>query len=207
MPILVLLLVAAIVEISVLVAIGQVIGVWPTLGLLVVAAVLGSWLVRREGRRTLREINEAVRAKRPPTREFADGALIAVGGILIILPGFVSDVLGLLCLFPPTRALARRRMQRAAERRSQQMQDQVWLHTQRIRREQTAAGGGAAAGFGSRSGADDGVIDGEVISVTEDDDPSHGDDGTRSQIPGARGGTGPSGSSSQAASPDDSSGR
>ncbi|GAA2806934.1 FxsA family protein [Saccharopolyspora taberi] len=179
MPILVLLLVAAVVEISVLVVIGQAIGLLPTLGLLLAAAVLGTWLVRREGRRTLREVNDAFRAKRPPTRELADGVLIAAGGILIVLPGFVSDVLGLLCLFPPTRALLRGRLQRAAERRSRNVQDQVWLHAQRMQREQAAAGSGPANGFRTPGGD---VIDGEVVSVDEDDEPSPRGDGDTPEI-------------------------
>jgi UPF0716 protein FxsA len=159
-PILVLLLVAGVVEIAVLVALGQVIGVLPTIGLLLAAAVLGTWLLRREGRRTLQEFREAARQRRPPEKELSDGVLIAAGGILIILPGFVSDVLGLLCLLPPTRALLRKRMMRAAERRSKEMQDQVWLHAQRVQRSRGATAPGSD------------VIDGEVVSVTDDDEPT-----------------------------------
>lgn len=160
MPILVLLLVAGVVELAVLVALGQVIGVLPTIGLLLAAAVLGTWLLRREGRRTLREFREAASQRRPPEKELSDGVLIAAGGILIILPGFISDVLGLLCLFPPTRALLRKRMMRAAERRSKEMQDQMWLRAQRIQRRRGT----------TTPGSD--VIDGEVVSVAEDDEPA-----------------------------------
>jgi UPF0716 protein FxsA len=141
-PILVVLLVAGVVEIGVLVALGQAIGVLPTLGLLVAAAVLGTWLLRREGRRTLREFREAARLRRSPDREISDGVLIAAAGILIILPGFVSDVAGLLLLLPPVRAVLR----------------QMWLHSQRIYRQQGATAPGSD------------VIDGEVVSVTEDDE-------------------------------------
>jgi UPF0716 protein FxsA len=163
-PLLLLLLVAGVLEISVLVVIGQAIGVLPTIGLLIAAAALGTWLLRREGSRTLREFSEAARLRRPPTREFADGVLIAAGGILIVLPGFVSDIAGLLCLLPPTRALMRRRLERAAERRSQSMQQQMWVHSQRVY--------GDPTGRPSRNGGGD-VIDGEVVSMSDDDTPSH----------------------------------
>ncbi|MBB5152598.1 FxsA family protein [Saccharopolyspora phatthalungensis] len=162
MPILVLLLVAGVAEIAVLVALGQAIGVLPTLGLLLAGAVLGSWLVRRAGRRTLQEFREAARRRTPPEKELSDGVLIAAAGILIILPGFISDVLGLLCLFPPTRALLRNRMIRAAERRSKAMQDQMWLHVQRAQRQRGATAPGSD------------VIDGEVVSVTDDEPTADG---------------------------------
>ncbi|GAA4618059.1 FxsA family protein [Saccharopolyspora hordei] len=157
MPIFVVILLAVAAEIAVLVALGQAIGVLPTLGLLVAAAVLGGWLLRREGRRTLGELREAARSQRSPDREISDGVLIAAAGLLIILPGLISDVAGLLLLVPPIRSALRGRMLRAAERRSQQVQDQLWLHTQRAyrRRGATAPGGD--------------VIDGEVVSVTEED--------------------------------------
>ncbi|MCC5697027.1 FxsA family protein, partial [Klebsiella pneumoniae] len=86
MPLLVLILIAGVVELGVLVAIGQAIGVLPTIGLLLVAAVLGTWLLRHEGRRTVRAFQESVLQRRPPEREMTDGVLIAAGGVLIVLP-------------------------------------------------------------------------------------------------------------------------
>lgn len=177
MPLLVLLLIAGVVEVSVLVFVGQAIGALPTVGLLIAAAVLGSWLLRREGRRTLREISEAARLRRPPTREFADGALIAIGGILIVLPGFVSDVAGLLCLLPPTRALFRRRIERSAEYRAQAMRTQMGAQawppradptTGRPRTDPATGRPRADSATGRRDDGD--VIEGEVVSVSEDDD-------------------------------------
>lgn len=160
MQILALLLVAGVVELAVLVAIGLAIGVLPTIGLLVAAAVLGSWLLRWQGRRTLQEFREAIGQRRPPEKELSDGVLIAAAGILIILPGLLSDVAGLLCLLPPVRAVLRKRMLRAAERRSKAMQERMWLHSQQADRGQGATGPGGD------------VIDGEVVSVTEDDEPA-----------------------------------
>ncbi|MDI2027252.1 FxsA family protein [Saccharopolyspora sp. TS4A08] len=156
MPILVLLLIAGVAELAVLIAMGQAIGLLPTLGLLVLGAVLGSWLLRREGRRTLAEVREAARMRRSADKEISDGMLIAAGGLLIVLPGFLSDVAGLLLLLPPTRAVVRKRMMRAAEKRAKQMQDQVWLHQQRFHR-----GGGRQGDF----------IDGEVVDETDDTPP------------------------------------
>ncbi|GAB2677625.1 hypothetical protein GCM10027271_43140 [Saccharopolyspora gloriosae] len=172
MPILLLLLAIGVVEISVLVLVGSAIGVLPTIGLLIAGAALGSWMLRREGRRAFEAFNEAARLRRPPEREVADGVLIVAGGLLVVLPGFVSDVLGLLCLLPPTRAFLRRRLQRAAERRAEQMQERM----------RAGAGAGWVGGMpgarfpgAGRPGAgyrDDGdVIDGEVVSVSEDDIP------------------------------------
>jgi UPF0716 protein FxsA len=107
------LLAATIIELTVLVAVGHAIGILPTIGLLILASLVGAALLRREGARTLRAFAEAVRTRRPPHRELLDGMLIAAAGVLIVLPGFVSDVLGLLLLLPPTRALVRQRMLRS----------------------------------------------------------------------------------------------
>lgn len=114
MPVLLILLVAATVEIAVLIAVGDAIGVLPTVGLLLLASLVGTWLLRREGARTLHAFTTAARTRRPPHRELVDGVLIATGGVLIVLPGFVSDVLALLLLLPPSRALLRRRLLRSA---------------------------------------------------------------------------------------------
>lgn len=116
MPVLLILLVAAFVEVTVLVIVGKAIGVLATLGLLILASLVGAALLRREGTRTLVAFNRALRTRRPPHREVIDGMLIAAAGALIVLPGFVSDVLALLLLLPPTRALVRRRLLRAPSR-------------------------------------------------------------------------------------------
>lgn len=94
-------------EIYVLVQVGQVIGAAWTVLLLVAAGVLGTWLTRHEGRRAWRAFDEALAARRVPARELADGALVLVGGTLLLAPGFVSDVLGLALILPPSRAVVR----------------------------------------------------------------------------------------------------
>ena len=113
-PVLLLLLLGSIVEITVLVLVGQAIGVLPTILLLIAASVVGMWLLRREGARTFAAFQQALRERRVPQRELADGFILGAAGVLILLPGFVSDVLALGLLFPPTRALLTRRMTRGA---------------------------------------------------------------------------------------------
>ncbi|MBA3523841.1 MAG: FxsA family protein [Geodermatophilaceae bacterium] len=108
MPLLLLVVLFAAAEIFVLITVGSAIGAgWTILALLATSA-LGLWLLRREGSRALHAMREASATGRPPHKEIADGILIFFGGLLMILPGFLTDLLGLLCLFPPTRALIRR---------------------------------------------------------------------------------------------------
>lgn len=110
MPLLLLLafVVVPIVEIYVIVQVGEAIGVVPTVVLLLADAALGTWIFRREGRRAWRALQQAIGEHRVPTKEVADGALIVVGGALMLAPGFVTDAVGLLCVAPPTRAVLRR---------------------------------------------------------------------------------------------------
>ncbi len=101
------LLLMPIIEIVVIVAVGRAIGAWPTFLLLVATSLLGALLIRREGPRTWRALDQAVRSGRMPAREIADGVVVLVGGSLLVLPGFVTDVLGLLLVLPFTRPIAR----------------------------------------------------------------------------------------------------
>lgn len=114
MPLLLILLfiVVPILELYVIIQVGQLIGVLPTLILLLADALLGSWLLKHEGRGAWRRFNEALAARRFPGREVADGVLIVIGGTLLLTPGFLTDVFGLLLLLPPTRAIARRVLKR-----------------------------------------------------------------------------------------------
>lgn len=96
------------VEIYVIIQVGQVIGPWWTILLLLVDGAVGSWLVRREGRRAWQALRGALQAGRLPATELADGILILVGGTLMIAPGFVSDVVGAFFILPVTRPLGRR---------------------------------------------------------------------------------------------------
>ena len=103
-----LLLVVPIVEIMALIGVGKVIGGWPTFFLLVAMSAFGAWLIGHEGSRAWRALSEALRSGRMPARELADGMLVLVGGTLLLFPGFLTDVLGLLLVLPFTRPVARR---------------------------------------------------------------------------------------------------
>jgi UPF0716 protein FxsA len=105
---LVAFVVVPLVEIYVIIQIGQVIGAWWTILLLIADSVFGSWLVKREGRRAWRALQAALQGHRMPAKELADGMLILVGGILMLTPGFVLDIVGALCILPFTRPIGRR---------------------------------------------------------------------------------------------------
>nr|BFE79953.1 hypothetical protein GCM10020093_025540 [Planobispora longispora] len=101
-------LVVPILEIWVLIQVGQVIGGWPTVALLLADSLFGAWIVRREGRRAWRSLQGALGQGRMPDRELADGAMIVAGGALLLTPGFLTDVAGFLLVLPFTRPLMRR---------------------------------------------------------------------------------------------------
>ena len=108
LPLLVVLFITVpILELFVIIQIGQEIGAWWTIAILVADSVLGSLLMRSQGRAAWRRFNEALQAGRPPAREVLDGVLIVFGGALLLTPGFVTDVAGLTFLLPPTRAVLR----------------------------------------------------------------------------------------------------
>jgi UPF0716 protein FxsA len=102
-----LVLVAPLVELAVIVQVAGAVGVLNTIGLLIAVSLVGAWLAKREGLITLRRIQLALGRGEIPSREVADGALILMAGALMIAPGFISDVVALLLLFPPTRAVIR----------------------------------------------------------------------------------------------------
>src|SRR5689334_24578332 len=113
----ILFIVVPIVELWVIIEVGSLIGVWPTIALLLADALLGSLLLRHQGRGAWRRFNEAIAERRFPAREVADGLLIAIGGTLLLTPGFVTDIAGAVLLIPPTRAIVRRLMRGWAKRR------------------------------------------------------------------------------------------
>jgi len=110
-PLLVALFIAVpILELYVILEVGSLIGVGPTLAIIVAGALLGSLLLRRQGRSAWRRFNRALGERRFPAGEVADGLAIAIGGALLLTPGFVTDAAGLLLLIPPTRAIVKRLM-------------------------------------------------------------------------------------------------
>jgi UPF0716 protein FxsA len=103
----VLFIVVPIAEIYVIIKIGGLIGILPTIALLILDALLGAALLRSQGRAVWRRFNEAIAAGRVPAREVFDGVMVIFGGALLMTPGFITDVVGLLFLIPPSRAMFR----------------------------------------------------------------------------------------------------
>src|SRR3954464_14039374 len=101
-------IIVPIAELYVIFKIGDAIGWAPTLGLLVVDSLLGAGLLKSQGRTVWRRFQETMQAGRVPHREVFDGVLVIFGGAFLITPGFLSDIVGVLLLLPPTRALFRR---------------------------------------------------------------------------------------------------
>jgi UPF0716 protein FxsA len=144
LPLVLAFLLVPLAEIYVIIQVGHAIGAWQTLVLLIVWSAIGAWIVKHEGRRAWRSFRAAAESGRLPGREAADGALVLVGGTLLLTPGFITDVVGLFLVLPFTRPLARRLAIRLAARRA----------TRRLR----------GRGSGRWDGrADGGVIDGEVL--------------------------------------------
>lgn len=106
-------------EIYVLLQVGDAIGVVNTLGLLILISVVGAWLAKREGLGVLRRMQRSVDSGRVPGTELVDGFLILLAGALMLTPGFLTDILAILLLLPPVRAVVRRELRRRVARRIQ----------------------------------------------------------------------------------------
>lgn len=112
-----LLIIVPIVELAVILQVGQWLGVWETLALLLAISVAGAWLVKGQGLAVLRRIRMETAMGRLPGRSVVDGALVLVAGILMLTPGFVTDAVGLVLLVPATRVPLREAMLRRWSRR------------------------------------------------------------------------------------------
>ena len=86
-----------------LISIGSVIGALSTIGLVVLTALLGAWMLRKQGIATLKRVRDALDEGKPPARELLEGIILLIGGALLLTPGFVTDILGFICLLPLTR--------------------------------------------------------------------------------------------------------
>jgi UPF0716 protein FxsA len=98
-----LFIVVPVIEMFLLIKVGGIIGALPTIGLVLFTAVLGSWLLRKEGISTLARANHKMQQGQLPAKEMAEGIAIAVGGALLLTPGFVTDFIGFSCLIPGIR--------------------------------------------------------------------------------------------------------
>ena len=104
-------------ELYVIIQVGGAIGVLPTLALLIADSFLGAWLLKSQGRNAWERFNRALNSGRVPANEVADGAMIILGGAFLLTPGFITDILGLILLIPPTRAIVKRLTAGMAKRR------------------------------------------------------------------------------------------
>lgn len=125
------------IEIYAVIQVGQVIGAWWTITILVADSLLGAWLIKHEGSRAWRALQAKLAEGGVPGKELADGALVLIGGTLLLTPGFVTDAIGFLLVLPVTRPVFRRLLTAYAASRV------TLVATQ---------GGYGAAGFGGNGG-------------------------------------------------------
>ena len=92
-----------IVEIALFIQVGGAIGLWPTLGIVVLTAILGTWMVRAQGRMALQQLQASFSELNDPTEPLVHGAMILVSGVLLLTPGFFTDGVGFALLLPPVR--------------------------------------------------------------------------------------------------------
>lgn len=162
MPVLLLLLIIVVplVELYVIIQVGQAIGVWWTIALLLADSILGGMLMRSQGRRAWRRFAGAMAEGRVPAKETLDGALVIFGGAFLITPGFVSDIFGFALLAPPTRAVIRRLLLRQFSTRLGAAMRAGQFVSGRGRR-----GGGPGGRGGPGFGGGDGDVEGTAYEV------------------------------------------
>jgi UPF0716 protein FxsA len=172
-------------EIAVMIKVGQALGFWPTLAMIVASAVLGTYVLYEQGFQVLGRAMEAMARGKPPVGPVVDGVFVALAGLLLIVPGFLTDILGLALLIPRVRhAIAKFSIRRVL--RSAEMRGFVFGSKPRANAANGQAGTGSAgptsagppgATRAARPPAGDGpIIEGEVLSVGERTvDPRRGD--------------------------------
>ena len=158
-------IVVPLIEIYLLVQVGQVIGAGWTILLLVFDSVVGVALVRREGTRAWRDLQATLQAGRAPTTGLADAALLLIGATLLVTPGFLTDAMGLLLVLPVTRPLLRGALARRLAARVQVMGGPAV----RFGRPGYAQPGFGGPGGPGSPGARDGVVEGVVVDSQDED--------------------------------------
>src|SRR3954454_19170714 len=116
LPLVLLFIVVPIAELYVILKVGDLIGTLPTIALLIADSLLGSWLLKSQGRVVWQRFQQTMQAGRIPHREVFDGVLVIFGGAFLITPGFITDIVGVFLLLPPTRAVMRRFLTRRGGR-------------------------------------------------------------------------------------------
>lgn len=141
------------IEIALFIQVGGAIGLWPTLLIVVLTAILGSWLVRSQGSQELARLRGSLSDLQDPTEPLANGAMILFSGALLLTPGFFTDLVGFALLMPPVRAFVLREARK------------------RIKVQRFEMGGGFQQPQPNRP--DDRVIDGEFEEVSPEQRPTH----------------------------------
>jgi UPF0716 protein FxsA len=160
---LILFIALPIAEIYVIVQVGQAIGILPTLAILLLDGFVGAALARSQGQTAWARFNRAFSEGRVPARETFDGAMIILGGALLLAPGFITDVVGFGLLIPPTRALLRGGVARLARRRVAF----AWTIASPPRRPGARPGAQRPNPFGSRSSSPGYDYEGTAREVTD----------------------------------------
>lgn len=144
---LLLFIIVPLVELVLLFTVGGKIGMWPTLGIIVVTAIIGASLTRAQGAAVMLKAQTAAQEGRVPHAEVLDGLMIVIAGAVLLTPGFLTDIFGFSLLFPPFRAAVRKRLAKSFKERVQ-----------------IVGPGGRPVAQGGRSDGDN-VIEAEVIDV------------------------------------------
>src|SRR4051794_14610878 len=117
LPLILLFIVVPIAELYVIIKVGDLIGAPLTIALLIADSLLGAWLLKSQGRAVWQRFQATMQAGRVPHREVFDGVLVIFGAAFLITPGFITDIVGVVLLLPPTRALVRAWLARRLARR------------------------------------------------------------------------------------------
>ncbi|GAA6191422.1 FxsA family protein [Phaeobacter sp. NW0010-22] len=151
-------LLVPIVEIALFIQVGGLIGLWPTLAIVVITAVLGTWLVRTQGRMAMGQLQQSFSTLNDPTEPLAHGAMILFSGALLLTPGFFTDAVGFALLIPAVRVGVFRYLSSKVKVSQFQMGTGAQFH-------QTRHGQGPAYKQGD-------VIDGDFEEVRKPRDPN-----------------------------------
>lgn len=166
------------IEIAVFIQVGGEIGVWPTIGATILTALAGSLLLRAQGLAALMRARAQMDQGQLPAREMFEGVCLVLAGALLLVPGFVTDTIGLLLFVPPVREVLRHMIGKYLANKAARGEARIFVDGVEVgpgRRPGPGPGSGAGRGTGRG-----GVIDGDYRDVSDDDDSNNGaDDGRR----------------------------
>lgn len=145
------------IEIALFIQVGGAIGLWPTLGIVIVTAILGTWLVKNQGLLAMNQLRSSFSELQDPTEPLAHGAMILFSGALLLTPGFFTDAIGFALLIPPVRSAVFKYLKARVKVQSFSMGAQT-SHSRPV----------------DPSGP---VIDGEFEEVSPPKKPTHGNSG------------------------------